>query len=808
VAEVAAGAKVHGFPATLTSFVGRGDEIDAVAGLLERGLLERGRLVTVAGPGGVGKTRLAAEVARRVADQFADGVWLVELAGVPDPGLVPAAVAAALDVPLAPGTPPADSLVMVLARRQLLLVLDNCEHLLPGLAGLCGSVLQGADDVRVLATSREPLGVSGEYRYRLGPLRLPEPGDADLDRSEAVTLFADRARLTDPRFSLDPPSGPAVARLVARLDGMPLAIELAAARVEALGVTQLAGLLDDGFGLLDASGQRAAERHGTLAGTAEWSYRLLGEQEQRAFRMLAVLPGPFTLEAAQAVAGPGTEGCVLRLVDCSLLAPPRAGADGRSRYLMLQTLRSYAAERLALDKQELAAASAGLAGHALQVAEQAAAGLQTSTGEREAARLLDAEDTLVHQALSWALEHNQAIAPRLAVALAPWWSLRGRQATGYQLLTAAAGHAAEDGMDWCAAQVWLGALARGRGETIRLEHYTAARDALSGHPPSPLLVRALIDRAGCLANLGSAEAAAQEARAALALARELGDQTGEARALRLLGLAANYGGDNEASLEWLWQAQRIDPAAIPGSALRECVSMLTLALFEAGELAEARHYGTRGLALARQAGAMRDQANSLLLLAHIDLVEDRLAEAAADLREAIELSTRTGYGVLLIDSLDLCGHLCAQTQRPADALTAWAAYAGCLQETGIRDLLQYQRWRQEPQRKARRELGAARARTAERRGSAMGQVVAAEYATLLVTAGPPVPDAQTGLHRLSARERELVTLVARGHTNTQIARKLFISVRTVGSHLDRIRDKTGCRRRADLTRLALQTGLV
>jgi predicted ATPase/DNA-binding CsgD family transcriptional regulator len=803
VAEVAARAKVHGFPAALTSFVGRGGEVDAVAGLLERG-----RLVTVAGPGGVGKTRLAAEVARRAANQFADGVWLVELAGVPDPGLVPAAAAAALGVPLASGASPADSLVRLLARRQLLLVLDNCEHLLPALAGLCGVVLQAADDVRVLATSREPLGVSGECRYRLGPLGLPGPDGADLDRSEAVMLFADRARLTDSGFSMDARSGPVVARLVARLDGMPLAIELAAARVEALGVTQLAGLLDDGFGLLGGTGQRVVERHRTLGATAEWSYRLLGEQEQRAFRRLAVLPGPFTLEAAQAVAGPGTGRSVLRLVDCSLLVPPRAGMDGRSRYLMLQTLRGYAAERLALDEQELVSANTALAGHALEVAERAAAGMRASTGEREAARLLDAEDTLVHQALSWALEHDLVVALRLAVALAPWWSLRGRQAIGYRLLAAAADGAAERGLEWCAAQVWLGALARGIGEGTRLEHYTAARDVLSGHPPSPLLVRALIDRAGCLANLGSAEAAAQEARDALTLARQIGDQTGEARALRLLGLAANYGGDSEASLEWLRQAQRVDPAAIPGSALRECVSMLTLALFEAGELAEARGSGTRGLALARQAGALRDQANMLLLMAHIDLREHRLAEAAADLREAIELSVRTGAGVLLIDSLDLCGHLCAQSRRPADALTLWAAYDSCLHEAGMYDLPQYQRWRQEPQRNAQHEVGAARARAAERRGSAMGQVVAGEYATLLVAAESPAPEVRTGLPRLSTRERELVTLVAQGLTNTQIAGKLFISVRTVGSHLDRIRDKTGCRRRADLTRLALQTGLV
>jgi len=238
--------------------------------------------------------------------------------------------------------------------------------------------------------------------------------------------------------------------------------------------------------------------------------------------------------------------------------------------------------------------------------------------------------------------------------------------------------------------------------------------------------------------------------------------------------------------------------------------MLTLALIDAGELDEARRNGGRGLALARQAGGLRDQGNSLLLMAQIDLLEGRLPEATADLREAIELSTRTGYGVLLVNSLDQCGHLCARTQRHADAITVWAAYAACLQDSGMPDLPLDLELRQDPQRKARHALGPARARTAEQRGAAMGQVTAAEYAALLVTAEPAdqPPPIAGGLPRLSAREQELVTLVAQGRTNAQIAGQLYISVRTVGSHLDRIRDKTGCRRRADLTRLALQADLV
>ena len=329
----------------------------------------------------------------------------------------------------------------MLARRQLLLVLDNCEHVIAAVAELCGALLPAADDVRILATSREPVGVAGEARYRLPPLGLPGPGDqAEAGRVGGGGLFADRARQADPHFALSGEAGPLVARLVARLDGMPLAIELAAARVESLGLAQLLDRLDDRFALLVGGDRLAAARHRSLAATVEWSYQLLSEEEQRVFRRLSVFPAPFTLEAAEAVAGAAAGPAVLHLVDCSLLAPPRTGPDGRARYLMLETLRAYGPDRLA-EAGEQPGAAAALARYALQVAEQAAAGLQTSAGELAAARWLDAEDATVHQALAWALEHDPATALRLAMALAPWWRLRGRMVAGYALLRAAAGHA-------------------------------------------------------------------------------------------------------------------------------------------------------------------------------------------------------------------------------------------------------------------------------------------------------------------------------------------------------------------------------
>src|SRR5215471_11258648 len=247
---------VHGFVPALTSFVGRAGQVREVAGLLDQY-----RLVTVTGPGGAGKTRLAGQVAGRVAGRFADGAWLAELAPVRDPVLVPAVVMTALGVREQPGLPAAGVLARVLARQQLLLVLDNCEHVIGAAAGLCAGLLAACDDVRVLATSREPLAVAGEARYRLGPLTLPAPDDtADGQRSEAVALFAERARQADAHFALTGETTAAVARLVRRLDGMPLAIELAAARVEALGVTQLLDRIDDRFALLTEGDRGAADR--------------------------------------------------------------------------------------------------------------------------------------------------------------------------------------------------------------------------------------------------------------------------------------------------------------------------------------------------------------------------------------------------------------------------------------------------------------------------------------------------------------------------------------------------------------------
>jgi predicted ATPase/DNA-binding CsgD family transcriptional regulator len=812
VAEMAGG--MHGFPVALTSFVGRAQEVAEVAGQLSQS-----RLVTMTGPGGAGKTRLAGEVARRVASRFADGVWLAELAAVRDPDQVPAAVAVALGIRDLPAVEVADALAGALARRQLLLVLDNCEQVIGAAAELCGRLLHAADEVRVLATSREPLRIAGEARYRLGPLTLPEPGDAAAAAScEAVTLFADRAARADPGFALDESTQATVARLVTRLDGMPLAIELAAARVDALGVAQLLDRIDDRFELL-TDGDRLAElRQRSLAAAVHWSYVLLDNFDRRVFRAVSAFPGPFTLEGAEAVAGDGAGQAVLRLTDCSLLVPPTVGPDGRTRYAMLETLRAYAAGLLA-EADDDGEATAALAAYAAKLAAEASEGLQTGTTEMASLRHLDAEDATVSRALAWAMDHDPGTALRLALALEPWWQIRGRLAGNVPLLVAAAEYAEPDSDEWCLVRLCLGQAAAQSGDPgAALTHFTAVRDALedavrAASPVRPAMLSACLGgRSGTLSNTGRVAEAVDDGRRALDLARETGQPGLEALALACLSVATWRGGDRDGAFRLARQAQQL-PGDVAGALQRALSQLITMVLAEAGDVAAAEQACTAGLAWCRDAGDLTSLAGQLWNRVILDLRASRTGDAAAHLRELLEIAMQTGVRPALLAGLDCCGHLCAASGSHAEAVTMWAAMSA-LEGPGPLLFPQLNAGRRHKLLRAARELlGESRTRAAEQRGKSMSPATAAQYA-LMLTAAEAQPSAAAGsaavpdLARLSPRERELVILVAQGRTNAQIAAQLYITVHTVSSHLDRIRDKTGCRRRADLTRLALSAGLV
>jgi predicted ATPase/DNA-binding CsgD family transcriptional regulator len=661
-------------------------------------------------------------------------------------------------------------------------------------------------------TGREHLGLSGETRYRLLPLQLPASDDPEtVGRSEAGALFVERARQADPRFTLSPEHAAAAARVVARLDGMPLAIELAAARAEALGMAGLADRIDDALRLLSSKDPLAAARHRSLAAVSDWSYQLLTEPERQVFRRLAVFPGPFTLEGAEAVAGPDAAPIVLRLVECSLLAPPRPGVDQRSRYSMLQILRSYALDRVREAGEEPAAAAA-VAGFAWSVAREAAAGSETSDRELSALRWLDAEDAALSYAFSWEIEHDPDRALRLIVALARWLRVRGRLAEGRGRLTAAVTRASAGSETWVMANVWLGHLcADGRDLADGLAYLTAACEHYQDREPSPALVEALIGRAVARLNQGDPPEEIPEARRALGLARDLSLIAGEAQALGTLSVTAHYAGDRIAALDWARQAQSIlppdtpgEPAGVPGDIARWTHYIVAYVLEKAGELAAARRACVAGLTLSRRVDDVVYTGALLRIMAAVERRSGHPDASGACLLEATETASRTGDHLGLSNLVEECASLCAETGRWADAATLWAAYAADTERLGLPVAPMSAVYRQ----RIEQGLNRARLREAEDRGARMPMPAVAEYVVLLAATvqqetREPAPGKQ-----LSPRERELIALVAEGRTNAEIADQLHISIRTVVSHLDRIRAKTGHRRRADLTRLALEENLI
>jgi DNA-binding CsgD family transcriptional regulator/tetratricopeptide (TPR) repeat protein len=517
---------------------------------------------------------------------------------------------------------------------------------------------------------------------------------------------------------------------------------------------------------------------------------------------------------------------------------------------MLETLRAYGA-RLLAEAGEEDGVSAALAEYAAEMAGEALAEVYTRTRELDGLRHLDAEDATLRHALAWALEHDPETAVRLALALAPWWGIRGRLANQAPLLTAVAELADAGSDEWCAAHMFLAQVA-GLTEDppAALHHLTAARDALQDTSRSDdavgpwLLSMCLGGRSSALIRVDRVAEALEDGRRALDLAREIGIGGLEAMALACLSLAVWYDGDRDGALRLARQALAI-AEEFAGSLQRGLSQIVTGILTEAGDLAAAEQACTAALASCRNVGDLTNLCGALWHRTILDLRTGRIDDAPAHLRELFQIATQTGLRPLLPAGLDCCGHLCAATGRPAEAITVWAAMSALASPWPMHGGLNPDR-REELRRQARELIGPARTRAAEERGAAMSLATATEYAVLLAAeparpsgdrasaagrgaallgnggsllsdAGSLLGDAGSrsgltadgaALARLSPRERELVTLVARGHTDAQIAGQLYITVRTVSSHLDRIRDKTGCRRRAELTRLALGAGLV
>jgi predicted ATPase/DNA-binding SARP family transcriptional activator/DNA-binding CsgD family transcriptional regulator len=433
------GASKHNLPAPRTSFVGRERELMEV-----KRALSMTRLLTLTGTGGSGKTRLALEVARNLVGAYQDGVWLVGLAGLSDSELVPQAVAGALGVREQPGQQLIDVLVEALRDKEMLLILDNCEHLVEATARLVDVMLDTCPRLRGLATSREALDIAGEVRWTVPSLSVPDPRlpptVGKLEGSESARLFVERASDRRPDFALVPDNAGAVAEVCRRLDGIPLAIELAAARVGTLSVEQISQKLMDSLTLLTSGDRTAAPRHRTLRGALNWSYELLGDQEQVFFRRLSTFMGGWTLEAVEAVvSGDGVEeGNVLDLlsglVDKSLVVAD-ATREGGVRYRLLEPIRQYASEKLE-ERGEAEAIKRRHAAFYLALAERAYPELRGPGQVKWLHRLMQENDNL-RAAMAWLLsEDDTETAARIGWALWPFWWFRGQHREGRRLMEA------------------------------------------------------------------------------------------------------------------------------------------------------------------------------------------------------------------------------------------------------------------------------------------------------------------------------------------------------------------------------------
>jgi predicted ATPase/DNA-binding CsgD family transcriptional regulator len=765
----------HNLPSELSSFVGREKELAEV----ER-LLEQDRLLTLTGSGGCGKTRLALAAAREVVYRFDDGVWLVELAPLADPSLVPQAVASTLGVREQPGRPLLETLSGYLSSKKVLLVLDNCEHLIEACAELAESLLRSCPELRVLATSREALGITGEVAWPLSPLSLPDlrrlPDVEGLPRYESARLFVERTVAVKPTFELTEQNAPSVVQICYRLDGIPLALELAAARTRMLSVEEISERLDDSFGLLASGGRTAMPRHRTLHATMDWSHDLLPDEEQVLFRRLSMFAGGFMLEAAEVVCADEDLGwddvleLLAHLVDKSLVTAEERG--GETRYRLLEMVRQYGREKLEGAEQEDEVGRRHAA-FFMGFAEEAEGEL---TGPDQARWLirLEAEHDNFRAALSWALAEGKDAESgvRLAAALWPFWLARGYLSEG---------------------RGWL-------------------ESAVSRGSSAPACARAkALTGAGWLANFqgeyGAAKALIEEG---LALYRELGDKEGIALSIVMLGSVAVMGQRDDIPVEALIEEGALLRPEVEDR--RTVAGLLDIeggAALVRGDLERAVELWEETLALYREVGDVLGIVACHTNLGLVKLAQGDYERSAALLRESVRLAWELDHKPFFQYSVIGLGGVAASLGWPVRAARLWGAAEGISETYGVhllsagRSLIDYEG--RLAAVRSRLDEAAWTAAWAEGRDMDLEQI--SEYARQEEASPEPTAASRTYPAGLSLREAEVLSLVAAGLTNAQIAQKLFLSSRTVEWHLGSIYRKLGIHSRAEATRFALEHGL-
>jgi predicted ATPase/DNA-binding CsgD family transcriptional regulator len=754
--------------------VGREREISELESLLASDT----RLLTLTGPGGSGKTRLASAVAMEVVENFENGAWWVELAPLSDPDLVPQAVARVLNVPEIPGRSLTEMITDDLRELELLIVLDNCEHLVEACAFLAYALLRSCPNLSILATSREALGVAGERNFPVPPLSSPEAqglSAQELEGFEAVRLFVERASYRRPDFVLDAQSGPAVAEICRRLDGMPLAIELAAAKTRVLSAEQISSRLDDSFRLLKSESRTLDPRQRTLGAAIDWSYDLLDEPERILLRRLSVFAGGFTLEPAEAVcSGEGIDevlDLLSHLVDKSLLLAEEEGDE--IRYRMLETVRQYGREKLEASG-DLDPVSLRHAEYFLTLAEETETGLR---GPNQVAyfRRLEEEIANFRAALSWALDRVEPsgelaqLGLRLTVALWLFWNIQG----------------STEGHRWVEEAL--------RKSTER----TAVRArALGG--------------AGWMSlwggDYGRAISLLEES---IALFEELGEMDEAAISLAYLGMTAVRQADEEQVLKLREEAEtlRREPS-LGRRALAELLFFLAAAASNESDFPQAMALFEESLIVFRDLQDARGISRCLISFGMVSVMgrdyDQTETVARKGLESVRELGDRPGTSFALLVEAALAG----VRNEPARAARLWGA-AEALRETiglsmGHQDRVDYDY--EGRVAAARTQLDDAAWEEAWNEGRAMSPEQAVDYALQgRATRQDETPTpSETYPAGLSAREVDVLGLVAQGLTNAQIARDLFISPNTVNRHLNSIYRKLGVTSRAAATRFATQ----
>jgi predicted ATPase/DNA-binding SARP family transcriptional activator/DNA-binding CsgD family transcriptional regulator len=793
----------HNLPLARTSFVGRRREK-----LVIKRLLAMTRLLTLTGTGGCGKTRLALEVAKDLVGAYPDGVWLVELAPLSDPTLIAQAVASTLGVREQPGRPLLESLKDTLRPRKTLLVVDNCEHLVEAVGRLVDALLTSCPHLRILGTSRQRLNTAGEIDRVVPPLTVPDARrpstPRDLEAYESVRLFVERAHQRDPSFVLSVRNGEAVSEVSRRLEGIPLAIELAAARVGVLSAQQLALRLEDSLKLLSRGDRTAEPRHRSMRATLEWSHEFLSEGERVLFRRLSVFAGGWTLEAAEEVcAGEGIEeGEVLdvlsELVETSLVVA-ETGQEEAVCFRMLEPIRQYGQELLE-ESGESEALRSRHARYYLSLAEEAdvegegaaeAAPRMKGAPPLEWLRRMESEHPNLRAALSWSLDEDAEesdgdtepdggrveLGLRLAVALFWFWYTHDYSTEGRTYLEKA----------------------RSSGLSTK-----AAR----------LRARALNGAAGLAVTQGDYEAAKALIEEGLALYRQLGDKEGIASALTDLGLVALWGQRDDipvgAVVEELWE---LKPHLENRRTLAWMLVLEGMIAASQGDLERAVALHEESLEIFRE---LRDTGAIITTLGQFGglvLFWGDYERAVPVLQETLRLASESDYTLPIQFSLFSLACAAASREQPVRAARLWGAVEGMEEAYGVHiSPMALSSFNYEGR------LAAARSQLDEEiwsgtwaEGKAMPLDRAVEYAlseadeehdTPMLVAVPerqPPPAADEPTERLTPREREVALLVARGLTNRKIALELSISEHTAATHVRRILKKLKLRSRTQIS---------